>query len=66
MGQSSPTARTRAESYYNRLVVAYKEGDTESAMNYLGRGVHYVSDLNPSYGKYMVSFLPREIQKLKV
>ena len=57
MGQSSPTARTRAESYYNKSVVAYKEGDTESAMSYLGRGVHYVSDLNPPHRKYMVKEL---------
>ena len=37
MGQSSPTARTRAESYYKQAVNAYNDGDVESAMSYLGR-----------------------------
>ena len=46
MGQTSPTARTRAETYFESAVSAYKDGYTEKAMEYLGKGSHYVSDLN--------------------
>ena len=46
LGQSSPTARSRAESYYTQALHDYKLGDYESAMAYLGRGSHYVADLN--------------------
>lgn len=46
LGQTSPTARTRAESYFQQAVDAYNTGNVETAMSYLGRGVHYVSDLN--------------------
>lgn len=46
MGQSSPTARTRAEAYYENAVSMYEAGDVDRAMDYLGKGTHYVSDLN--------------------
>lgn len=46
LGQNSPTARSRAESYYSQAVHDYNLGDYQSAMVYLGRGAHYVSDLN--------------------
>ena len=46
LGQSSPTARSRAESYYSQALHDFKLGDYESAMAYLGRGSHYVADLN--------------------
>lgn len=46
MGQKNPTARTRAETYYQSAVAAYKDGYTDKAMEYLGKGTHYVSDLN--------------------
>lgn len=46
LGQTSPTAKTRAASYFNKAVEAYTQGQIESAMVYIGRGSHYVSDLN--------------------
>ena len=46
MGQKNPTARTRAETQYQSAVAAYKDGYTDKAMEYLGKGTHYVSDLN--------------------
>lgn len=46
MGQTTPTARTRAESYYVAAVEAYNSGDVQLAMSNLGKGTHYVSDLN--------------------
>ena len=46
MGQKNPTARTRAETYYQSAVAAYKDGYTDKAMEYIGKGTHYVSDLN--------------------
>lgn len=46
MGQKSPTARTRAESYFQKAVEAYRAGDEQLAMSNLGKGTHYVSDLN--------------------
>lgn len=46
LGQTSPTARTRAESYYQKAVEAYQTGDVQLAMSNLGKGTHYVSDLN--------------------
>ena len=46
LGQKSPTARTRAESYFQKAVDAYRSGDEQLAMSNLGKGTHYVSDLN--------------------
>lgn len=46
LGQTSPTARTRAESYFKSAVDAYRSGDVQLAMSNLGKGTHYVSDLN--------------------
>lgn len=46
LGQTSPTARTRAESYFKSAVDAYHSGDVQLAMSNLGKGTHYVSDLN--------------------
>ncbi|GAA5554755.1 hypothetical protein Rgna01_29640 [Mediterraneibacter gnavus] len=46
LGQTSPTARTRAESYFQEAVNAYRAGDVQLAMSNLGKGTHYVSDLN--------------------
>lgn len=46
LGQTSPTAKTRAESYYNQAIERYKAGDITAAFLYLGRGTHYVSDAN--------------------
>ena len=45
LGQRSPTARTRAESYFQAAVNAYRAGDVQLAMSNLGKGTHYVSDL---------------------
>lgn len=42
----SPTARTRAESYFQRSQLLYRAGDVQLAMSNLGKGTHYVSDLN--------------------
>lgn len=44
--KKSPTARTRAESYFQAAVNAYRAGDVQLAMSNLGKGTHYVSDLN--------------------
>ncbi|MGB8454676.1 MAG: zinc dependent phospholipase C family protein [Anaerocolumna sp.] len=46
LGQTSPTAKTRADSYFNSAVERYKAGDATAAFLYLGRGTHYVSDAN--------------------
>lgn len=46
LGQKSPTCKTRAMSYYDKAVTAYRNGNTQEAMKYLGRGTHYVSDVN--------------------
>ena len=46
LGQKSPTARTRAESYFQAAVNAYRAGDVQLAISNLGKGTHYVSDLN--------------------
>lgn len=46
LGQTSPTARTRVESYFKSAVDAYRSGDVQLAMSNLGKGIHYVSDLN--------------------
>lgn len=46
LGQTSPTAKTRAESYYRQAIERYKAGDITAAFLYLGRGTHYVSDAN--------------------
>lgn len=63
MGQSSPTARSRAESYYSKAVDAYNDGDVETAMSYLGRGVHYASDLNqPHHASNKVAVLSKHTQ----
>lgn len=40
----STTAKTKAMDYYDKAVTAYKSGDVTSAMQYLGRGSHFVSD----------------------
>lgn len=39
-------AQTRAESYYQNAVTLYKLGDVSAAMDFLGKGTHYVSDMN--------------------
>lgn len=49
LGQTSPTARGRAESYYDLAIWAYLTGNVDLAMEYLGKGTHYVSDLNESH-----------------
>jgi len=46
LGQTSPTAYARAISYYNDAVSLYKSGKIDEAMEKLGRGTHYVSDIN--------------------
>lgn len=46
LAQSSPTCKTRANTYFDKAVTAYQNGYTEIAMQYLGRGTHYVSDVN--------------------
>lgn len=46
LGQTSPIARTRAEAYYQKAAKAYQTGDMQLAMSNLGKGTHYVSDLN--------------------
>lgn len=46
LGQSSPTAKTRAVEYFNRAVASYNAGNVTEAFKYIGRGTHYVSDVN--------------------
>lgn len=46
LGQTSPTAKSRAIEYYNRAVESYKAGNVQTALVSLGRGTHYISDLN--------------------
>lgn len=46
LGQSSPTARTRAEGYFETAVSKYQNGDIDGALDAIGKGTHYVSDLN--------------------
>ncbi|GBK62738.1 MAG: zinc dependent phospholipase C family protein [Paenibacillus macerans] len=46
LGQTSPTAKTRAEQYYQNALEAYRMGDVEEAFIHLGKGTHYVSDIN--------------------
>ena len=46
LGQSSPTARTRADEYFNSAVASYKAGNVSDAFMYIGRGAHYVADAN--------------------
>lgn len=36
----------QSETYYQSAVAAYKDGYTDKAMEYIGKGTHYVSDLN--------------------
>jgi len=46
LGLTSPTAYQRAINYYNDAVTLYKAGNINGAMEKLGRGTHYVSDIN--------------------
>jgi phospholipase C len=46
LGQSSPTAKTRAVQYYNNAVEEYRLGNIEEAFIHLGKGTHFVSDIN--------------------
>lgn len=46
LGQKSPTAKTRAISYFNMAINAYENGDKNIAIVLLGRGTHYISDMN--------------------
>ncbi|NQX48490.1 zinc dependent phospholipase C family protein [Paenibacillus tritici] len=46
LGQSSPTAKTRAVQYYNNAVEEYRMGNIEEAFIHLGKGTHFVSDIN--------------------
>lgn len=46
LGQSSPTAKTRAIEYFNSAVASYNSGNITDAFKYIGRGTHYVSDVN--------------------
>lgn len=46
LGQTSPTAKTRAVNYFNNAVSAYESGNISQAMIFLGRGSHYISDIN--------------------
>lgn len=46
LGQKSPTAKTRGVDYFNWAVNAYKAGNVSVAFDYLGKGTHYVSDIN--------------------
>lgn len=46
LGRKSPTALSRSTSYFDKAVTAYQSGDVGQAIEYLGKGSHYVSDLN--------------------
>ena len=46
MGQTSPTAKGRAVSYFNEAVSAYNNGKINLAIKYIGIGSHYVADLS--------------------
>ncbi len=43
-GNSTPTARTKAEDYYNKAVNSYRSGDRDQAIEELGRCLHFVQD----------------------
>lgn len=45
-GETSPTARTKLVSWYNQAVSAYKAGNKTTAMQCLGRALHYAEDLS--------------------
>ncbi len=46
LGQSSPTAKTRALDYFVTAVASYNAGNIIDAFMYIGRGAHYVADAN--------------------
>ncbi|GFI22675.1 phospholipase C [Lachnospiraceae bacterium] len=46
LGQTSPTAKTRAINYFNSAVSAYESGNISQAIVFLGRGTHYIADIN--------------------
>lgn len=46
MGSTKKTAMTRAMGYFNDAVAAAKAGDMEDAIVKIGKGTHYVSDMN--------------------
>ncbi|RDU21970.1 zinc dependent phospholipase C family protein [Anaerosacchariphilus polymeriproducens] len=46
LGRKSPTAKGRAVSYFNAAISEYKKGNIESAIINLGKGSHYIADLN--------------------
>ena len=66
LGQSSPMAQTRAESYYQNAVTIYKLGDVSAAMDFLGKGTHYVSDMNEPHQASNLTELIVIIQSLKI
>lgn len=45
-GSTSKTALARALNYLDEAVIAYREGNVAEAIMNLGKGTHYVSDLN--------------------
>lgn len=46
LGSTSKTALARAVSYWNQAITSYRSGDITGAIMNLGKGTHYVSDLN--------------------
>lgn len=46
MGRKSPTAKGRIVSYFNIAISEYQKGNIESAIINLGKGSHYISDIN--------------------
>ena len=45
MGETSPTAKSRFLAWYNQAVQSYKSNLKTTAMQQLGRALHYVGDL---------------------
>lgn len=46
LGQTSPTAKARSIYYFNSAVSAYESGNLNQAIILLGRGTHYITDVN--------------------
>lgn len=46
LGNSSPTAKGRALSYLDKAIEDYEEGNVNAAYKSLGKGLHYIADLN--------------------
>lgn len=56
-GSTSKTALARALNYLDEAVIAYRSGNIADAIMNLGKGTHYVSDLNePHHAANLIAF----------